>query len=127
MTVNGLGTDRAEFRIEAWGDGNALPPVDRLERWTIAGERSALMRCRIDEGFSIPEHVHPEEQITLILEGQLEFTVEVPDSGPVTREAGAGEVVIVPGGLSHAARALTDVVSVDIFTPVRDQLLPSGR
>ena len=116
--------NQPRLRIEAWGDENSLPPVDRLARWTIAGERSALMRCRIDEGFVVPEHAHPEEQITMILEGRLEFTVEDPDSGSLTTTAGAGEVVIVPGGLKHGALALTDVVSVDVFTPIKRDLLP---
>jgi quercetin dioxygenase-like cupin family protein len=125
--VNGSDADQAGFRVETWGEENALPPVDQLERWTIAGERSAVMRFRVEEGFVLPEHAHPEEQITVMLEGQLEFTVEDPGSGTIVTTAGAGDVVVIPGGVSHGARALTDVLSIDVFTPVRPELLPPGR
>jgi mannose-6-phosphate isomerase-like protein (cupin superfamily) len=37
-------------------------------------------------------------------------------------EVGAGETLAIPGGLPHAARALTEVVALELFAPRRDDL-----
>lgn len=118
-------SDETKPRIETWGDGNRLDDVDRLSRWTIAAERSMVMRCRFDQGCVVPEHSHPEEQISVVFEGELEFVIAGPGAEPTRCTAGAGDVVVIPGGLEHTARALTDVLSMDVFTPIRTELLPA--
>jgi quercetin dioxygenase-like cupin family protein len=40
--------------------------------------------------------------------------------GDEERELGPGEGYSVPGGVTHAATGVTDVVAVDSFHPVRD-------
>ncbi|WP_419723390.1 cupin domain-containing protein [Sulfoacidibacillus ferrooxidans] len=50
-------------------------------------------------------------------EGQLEVQV-----GDETRVLNAGDSFYVPKGVPHRAYALTKVITVDVFTPVRTDL-----
>lgn len=69
----------------------------------------------IDTGAILREHAHPHEQITCVLEGQLEMTV-----GGETRILKAGTLALIPGGVIHSGRALTACRVVDAFYPARD-------
>jgi quercetin dioxygenase-like cupin family protein len=109
--------------VRSWADVPLLPPVPGLERRTVPATRSMLMRCAFDQGCVVPTHQHPQEQFTLILEGRLRFTVGEPGAEREF-EAGAGDVVTVLPDVPHTAEALEPTISVDVFTPIREELLP---
>ena len=69
----------------------------------------------IEAGSVLPEHAHPHEQITCVLEGRLEMTV-----GGETRVLEAGMVAAIAAGVTHSGRALTACRVVDAFSPARD-------
>jgi len=73
-----------------------------------------VAQFRLKAGCVMQRH-SPHEQITIVLEGLLEFEV----SGRVFT-AVAGDVVHVPPGVEHLAAAVTDAVVVDAFSPPRD-------
>jgi quercetin dioxygenase-like cupin family protein len=63
----------------------------------------------------VQRHSHPQEQITIVLEGLLEFEV-----GGRWFTAVASDVVHIPPRVEHLAAAVTDAVVVDVFSPPRD-------
>ena len=69
----------------------------------------------IDEGAEVPEHQHPHEQVVNVLEGELVLTVDGTEH--VLRP---GDVVAIPGGIRHSARALLPSRVLDVFSPVRE-------
>ena len=69
----------------------------------------------IDEGAEVPEHAHPHEQVVNVLEGELALTV-----GGTEHVLHPGDVMAIPGGVRHAARALGPSYVLDVFAPVRD-------
>ena len=71
----------------------------------------------ITEGAMLPEHHHPHEQFTRVVEGSIEFTIDGE-----TRVLSAGMVAHMPPDVPHSARALTKVVVFDTFYPVRQDL-----
>lgn len=71
----------------------------------------------IDEGAVLPEHHHPHEQFTRVIEGIIEFTV----SGE-TKMLTPGMVAHMPPNAPHSARAITKVIVFDTFCPVREDL-----
>jgi len=79
------------------------------------GERLTIGEVVISAGTTLPMHDHPHEQVTYVLSGQMEFTV-----GERTGVAGPGEVVLIPGGVRHGGRTLSDCRLIDVFTPVRE-------
>ncbi len=78
-------------------------------------ERTMMTRMEFEAGCEIPEHAHEHEQITLILDGEMEITV-----AGETRLLSQGEAVAVPSNVLHSARFPTATVAVDAWSPVRD-------
>ena len=70
---------------------------------------------RIEDGAAVPEHAHPHEQVVNVLEGELSLTVDGAE-----RVLHAGDVLVIPGGTSHSARATGPSRVLDVFNPVRE-------
>ena len=69
-----------------------------------------------DAGAVLPHHHHPHEQVTSIVAGEFELDVD----GAV-HACRAGSVVVIPGGVPHQARAITDCQVIDAFYPERTE------
>jgi len=67
-------------------------------------------------GASIHEHFHPQEEVYEVIEGELEVTIE-----GVSQIARAGVVAIVPAGVRHSAKALTDGRAIIVDYPARPE------
>ncbi|MBN1855747.1 MAG: cupin domain-containing protein [Dehalococcoidia bacterium] len=66
-------------------------------------------------GLEAKPHSHPEEQVVVVLEGELDLAC----NGKLYR-AHAGELVVIPGGVPHSAVTLDRGCRVlDIFSPAR--------
>ncbi|MCS6953878.1 MAG: cupin domain-containing protein [Bryobacterales bacterium] len=87
----------------------------RVARQVIHGERMTVARIHLAKGAIVPEHKHPNEQITLLQSGRLRFAIAGEE-----RVVEAGETVQIPPDLPHAVEALEDSVAVDLFSPVRE-------
>ncbi len=81
----------------------------------IHGETMTLAFWDVEEGASVPEHFHVNEQIMHVLEGEFEFTV-----AGETKVYLPGELVIIPSNISHSGKALTACKLMDVFSPVRE-------
>ncbi|MCU7787694.1 cupin domain-containing protein [Pyrobaculum sp. 3827-6] len=94
---------------------------DCVERRYVSGERITVAQFRIREGCVVQRHSHPNEQITVVLQGVLEF-----DVGGRRFTASAGDVVVIPPGAEHEVRAVTDAVVIDTFSPPRGDWAGGG-
>ncbi|MFX0015935.1 MAG: cupin domain-containing protein [Promethearchaeota archaeon] len=74
-----------------------------------------VVHWAIVAGSKLSEHNHPHEQITNIIEGQLELTMEGK-----TKILNPGEVVVVPSNVKHRGKAISDCIVIDVFYPVRE-------
>jgi len=72
-------------------------------------------KVKIENGAILPEHSHPHEQFTKILEGRLEFKI-----GDETKVMEPGMLAHIPPGVPHSAKALTECYVFDCFHPVRE-------
>lgn len=96
---------------------------DIEEREIIKGFRGRLVHTdrmtfadwHIAAGSSLPDHSHPHEQLTVIIRGRFEMTVDGE-----TQTIEAGTVVVIPSGAKHRGRALADCFIIDVFSPVRE-------
>jgi quercetin dioxygenase-like cupin family protein len=100
-------------------------PIERLsegvERQMVWGDRVMVCRLTLAPRTVTPVHSHAHEQITIVERGRALFTV----SG-AQRVTSAGDVLLFPSGCEHGATMLDDeVVLIDIFSPVREEFLPS--
>ena len=92
-----------------------------IDRRLITGTNTMIAHIYLKKGGVVPLHSHHNEQITYVLEGELEFLLgEGQDEKVVVR---AGEVLTIPPHLPHSARALQDTLDVDVFNPPRQDWL----
>jgi quercetin dioxygenase-like cupin family protein len=86
----------------------------QLGRQLIVGQDLMLARVLLKKGCVVPEHSHPNEQLTFIVEGALKFWI---DGGEIIVRP--GEVLTIPPNMPHKAEALEDTVDMDVFHPPR--------
>lgn len=77
------------------------------------GNLSAIM-VDYPEGHTWVPHSHPQEQITIVFKGRLQYTVD-----DQTFILEPGDSVYVPANAVHTGLALDDCQAVDVFTPGR--------
>lgn len=66
-------------------------------------------------GKTLPEHSHMNEQVSIMLEGEFELTL---DGKPI--RFGPGEVIVIPSNVKHSGLAITDCRILDVFNPARE-------
>jgi len=81
----------------------------------LHGEKHTLAFWDISKGSRLPEHQHVHEQITYIVEGELEMNI-----GGETFVFTAGTAHIIPSDTPHSAVALQDCKAIDSFSPARE-------
>ena len=78
-----------------------------------------LTWVEMEPGSILPEHHHPHEQISLVVSGALELTVD-----GATRVMRQGDVAVVPPSVVHSGRVLDEpTVAVDAWNPIRDDYI----
>jgi len=66
-------------------------------------------------GHTLPAHQHVHEQVTHIVSGDFELTV---NGTPYL--LAAGSVFIIPSNAIHSGTSITDCNIIDVFNPVRE-------
>lgn len=78
-----------------------------------------LTWVEMEPGSILPEHSHPHEQISLVVRGALELTVD-----GATRVMRQGDVAVVPSHIRHSGRVLEEpTVAVDAWNPIREDYI----
>jgi quercetin dioxygenase-like cupin family protein len=98
-------------------DISSLCVIERLPGWYGRYFHSPSMTfAHYDfvQGSSIHEHFHPQEEVYEVIEGELEVTID-----GVAQIARAGLIAIVPAGVPHSVRALTDGRAIIVDYPLR--------
>jgi quercetin dioxygenase-like cupin family protein len=81
----------------------------------IHGDKGTVTIWDIKKGSVLETHQHLHEQITYVLEGELEMII-----GNEKYLFTAGMTHVISSSLPHSAIALTDVKVIDFFSPARD-------
>jgi quercetin dioxygenase-like cupin family protein len=84
--------------------------------YTTAGQQMMLSLVEFEPRAVVQPHSHPHEQMGMLLEGELTFTI-----GGQTRTLRPGEMWRIPGGVIHSAVAGDKPVkALDVFHPIRE-------
>jgi quercetin dioxygenase-like cupin family protein len=69
----------------------------------------------IKKGADLAAHKHIHEQITYVIEGELDMTI-----GGEFVPLRPGMFHVIPSNTLHSAVAKTDCIAIDVFNPVRE-------
>ena len=69
---------------------------------------------KFEPGGTYPQHAHPHEQFSVMLQGRMRLTV-----GGEVEEIGPGDMWYAPANVSHGGELLGDepVVFIDVYAP----------
>jgi quercetin dioxygenase-like cupin family protein len=96
---------------------DALPGIRR--KTLSFGAATLLCEFRLEAGYPLPLHDHPQEQTGYLVSGRLRLTI-----GDVIHDVAPGDSWSIPGGVRHGAEVLEDAVAVEVFSPIREDFLP---
>jgi quercetin dioxygenase-like cupin family protein len=104
--------ERRPFRT--WGGRDAFELADGVRLHAIGGEQVLLCRVQYDPGKQVQWHAHEySEQVMLILEGEVEMTVE-----DETQTLKPGDVAVINRGLRHRLYSEPGVTFMEALAPV---------
>lgn len=84
----------------------------------VHSDHLTLAFWTITAGAELPAHQHPHEQISHLLEGEFDLTLD----GTVHRLT-PGSVLVIPSGVEHSGKARADCRIVDVFHPRREDYI----
>jgi len=105
---------KAELRHIPWSSVEVEQLNPLLGRHFVVGQNIMLARVLLKKGCIVPEHSHPNEQLTYIAAGALKFWIDGKEI-----VVNAGECLTIPPNMPHKAEALEDTVDFDVFNPPR--------
>lgn len=83
---------------------------------SVSGEKTMMTFFDFEPNAVIPSHRHDYEQITYIIEGDMEFSIE--GEKKILR---GGDGVVILSGQEHSARVLSKKAKVvDAWYPIRE-------
>ncbi len=85
------------------GSFDALPvetPFPGVRRRTFSSEQATIAEYAFDAGARFPRHHHPQEQVTLVREGDVELV-----AGDRRERLAVGAWSVVAGGVEHGITA----------------------
>jgi quercetin dioxygenase-like cupin family protein len=106
------------MQITSWGKVDSEKLSETISRQMVNGEKTTVARLLFTRGALVSRHSHPNEQFTVIVAGALKFIFD--DREVVAR---TGDIVFIASGEPHAAEALEDTESLDVFAPRREDWL----
>jgi quercetin dioxygenase-like cupin family protein len=101
--------------MKHWGEAKPVEMMPGVFRRTLAETADMMIiELRAQPGATVPLHSHPHQQITYVVSGQDELTVD-----GITHTLMPGDSCPVPGGVEHMAHFPVEAVVVECFTPPR--------
>lgn len=111
-----------KFRFKL-DDKKRMRMAEGIYALPIGMEKLMVNLVDMEKGSEIPVHRHKEEQVSLIIKGELEFEL----NGKKFRLK-TGQGVLIPANTEHGAKALRRTLAYDCFSPPRwDYLEKLGR
>lgn len=105
--------------VTDWDTVPVEQTAEGIERQMIVGKNMTMCRFRFAPFVVTDVHSHPHEQMTLVVQGRVIFTISGEE-----RVVSAGAVMHFPPNNRHGATMLDEeVVLIDIFSPVREDFL----
>ena len=100
-----------------------LPVVEGARMWSVALEKTMFTYFEIDPDICFDLHSHKNEQITMVLEGELYFKLK--NKIICVKK---GEVIAIPANTPHEAFTKNNsAIAVDAWSPVMEKYKGDGK
>ena len=117
------GVPKGPGRFVTVSDIDAVEFVPGLQFRPVLGEKAMANFVSFAPHTVAPTHVHEEEQIVVVLQGEFEFELDGE-----SRTMRPGDVAVIPPWVPHGARTLdSSCLEVDVFAPPRKTLVEHAR
>ena len=101
----------------SWTDLPEEQVNPQMKRRFIHGDSVMIARVEFADGFVVPWHSHPNEQVTEVLEGTMRFWFDHDETCYV--DLHPGDAIVIAGHRPHKAQIIGKVVEMDVFAPPR--------
>ena len=110
------------YTIGSWKRQEAGAAQHELEQEVISTGRLMVVRCTYAAGADFSYHFHPQEQITIVEDGELEFVIE---DEKVTVKA--GQMIAIPARVRHRTRVMGSAaaIALNLFMASPSETAPS--
>jgi quercetin dioxygenase-like cupin family protein len=85
-------------------------------------DEAMLCEFFLERGAVVPPHNHLNDQVGYIIYGRVEVRI-----GDIARVCHAGDSYAIPGGITHSVTALVDSLTLDSFSPPRNDYRVDAR
>lgn len=102
-------------------DIDELKMADGILAKVVTTATMSIVHITLSEGAIVREHAHIQEQVVIVIAGELELTVD----GTVNCLT-PGKVMVLPPNVTHSGRAVTECKVIDVFHPIREDLRGAG-
>ncbi len=98
-------------------DKKVLDP--KLSQQVFTTGSVMLVRYVYEPGLHFPEHSHPQEQVTIVEEGALEYDIDGEQLTLVE-----GDICAIPPNVPHSTVIGENrAVALSVFTPVKEDII----
>jgi quercetin dioxygenase-like cupin family protein len=119
FSLEAAGEPTSAGRFAGPNDVAPVQFIDGLQFRPVIGERMLANYVHFDRNSEAPRHVHEEEQIVIVLDGEFDFEID----GEV-RTMRHGDMAVIPAWVPHSAHTKdTTCLEVDVFNPPRKTLV----
>lgn len=108
----------SEIKFINWADEPQADIAPGVRRRHLSGDNVMLVEVAFEDGAVVPEHSHPHEQMTNLISGRIELVI-----GDQKQVMVPDKAALIPANVPHSAVALEPSVSLDIFSPPREDFL----
>ncbi len=109
-----------KYKLSSWQktDKKVLDP--KLTQQVFNTGSVMLVRYVYEPDLHFPEHSHPQEQVTIVEEGELEYVID--GEKVVLKE---GDICAIPPNVPHSTTVSSKhrAVALSIFTPVKEDVI----
>jgi unsaturated pyranuronate lyase len=123
FTTEARGVPQGPGRFVTVSEIDPVEFVPGLQFRPVLGEKVLANFVSFGPRTVAPTHVHEEEQIVVVLQGELEFELDGK-----SRTMRPGDVAVIPPWVPHGARTLDSAcMELDVFVPPRKTLVEHAR
>jgi quercetin dioxygenase-like cupin family protein len=113
--------NEAKLKSVNWDEVELESVNESMQRRIVTGEKMTVARIYFKDGFIVPLHSHPNEQITQVVKGQMLFVFDGNEAQEMLLNP--GDVVVIPANIPHQATCIGEVEEIDMWAPRRDDWL----